>query len=915
MTRSQFFIRDHYKELEGAAEFFNVDSVLPDAGAYESAKVRVLIVFPSTAQDKGQSMTATVLNDYAQSFGGRYFMDFAYAPTRSDVKVYDKHGMPYVLGTVSHLDASHFDFVGFSLSVLHEIAAVPWLLSSFDRCDTPIPLSATERARDVSGRYPVIYGGGISAAYSDVLFGELGNGETAYLDFLHLGAIDHASNLYEEFVLHRGDRGMDFPLMLLRGLWRRGFKEFYMPMAYHVYFSTSREAVGSSVVVDGAPEMVSPYYPSTMPTGLGPVNALLHGDGGNTNMAWVDAANGCSSSGSCNFCAEAWMTGGWVERSMGDILNRAVEAKRNTASDNIKLYSFNSNYLQRFKELIVGLRGIFPSVTFNNLRLDELGRDRDLMELMRLAGQRRAAAPIEGISPRIRNNFLNKGLSEESMESFFTFMMYAGGFDVKVGLILTGWEEDEDWQWLYDFTVRWLRKSKEVGGNLPIRYKATPLVVYPLTPLERTERKAARISYNDGYWIPPKWNDAFYKDNGVRIGVNGFRFSTFIEQALLDLGRQVTWWLQRYVVEAGIPIYSFRPLAKGDALQALRGFIDRDVFFASKGDSYLSPCHRIRLRLDGALSSQRAEVTSRGLDARPTDRCLHTYSGQHPRCNPACGACSTNVERQAILHRDVLSAVKSDALFLQERPREARIFRFKVQRVREFEALNPRYTAFSFASWLLKEDLRIFQSFLRVQKVHSMSGQSEPDCLYFADGTMLIDIAFKSGEGLDASLARVFKSPAYLPKSYWWVGYTEVSLSDRIEYGDWNVFRFESTLPGEVWDYVSMRYAGEVYEKESLLWKLHRDSDLFAPTYRLGAKVTGHFAVPVRYSPWYYLRGLLSHKRLRVESIMSNISVSCVGTVRVSGGTRSHGTIMDLYNLKTYPMPLQSFLLWLTHKS
>ena len=113
---------------------------------------------------------------------------------------------------------------------------------------------------------------------------------------------------------------------------------------------------------------------------------------------------------------------------------------------------------------------------------------------------------------------------------------------------------------------------------------------------------------------------------------------------------------------------------------------------------------------------------------------------------------------------------------------------------------------------------------------------------------------------------------------------------------------------------MSMRYAGEVYEKESLLWKLHRDSSLFAPTYRLGTKVTGHFAVPVRYSPWYYLRGLLSHKRLRVESIMSNISVSCVGTVRVSGGTRGHGTIMDLYNLKTYPMPLQSFLLWLTHK-
>lgn len=272
------------------------------------------------------------------------------------------------------------------------------------------------------------------------------------------------------------------------------------------------------------------------------------------------------------------------------------------------------------------------------------------------------------------------------------------------------------------------------------------------------------------------------------------------------------------------------------------------------------------------------------------------------------------MERQSILRRDVDSDIKPDALLLQKSPRAARIFRFKVQRIREFEALNPRYTAFSFASWLLKEDLRIFQLFLRVQKVHSMSGQSEPDCMYFTDGTMLIDIAFKSGEGLDASLERVFKSPDYLPTSYRWVGYTEVSLSDRIEYGDWNIFRFESTLPGEVWDYVSARYGGEVYEKESLLWKLHKDPSLFAPVYKLGLGVTGHFAVPVRYSPWYYLRGLLSHKRLRIETIMSNISVSCVGTVRVQGDTQSFGTIMDLYSQKSYPLSLRSFLSWLTHK-
>jgi hypothetical protein len=80
---------------------------------YDNAKLRILVVFPSPASTKAVSMTAAVLNDYVISSCPGVFIDFAYVPEQDDLKFYDKANMPYALGNVTHLDASHFDIVGF----------------------------------------------------------------------------------------------------------------------------------------------------------------------------------------------------------------------------------------------------------------------------------------------------------------------------------------------------------------------------------------------------------------------------------------------------------------------------------------------------------------------------------------------------------------------------------------------------------------------------------------------------------------------------------------------------------------------------------------------------------------------------------------------------------------------------------
>ena len=173
--------------MKSSAEFFNKDSVLMSKEDYDNAKLRILVVFPSPASTKAVSMTAAVLNDYVISSCPGVFIDFAYVPEQDDLKYYDKANIPYAIGNVTHLDASHFDIVGFSISILFESISVAWIMNSFTRCDNPLPLTWSERKDTKLSEVPVFYAGGITCSVADILFGELGDGRQAFLDYLHLG--------------------------------------------------------------------------------------------------------------------------------------------------------------------------------------------------------------------------------------------------------------------------------------------------------------------------------------------------------------------------------------------------------------------------------------------------------------------------------------------------------------------------------------------------------------------------------------------------------------------------------------------------------------------------------------------------------------------------------------------------------
>jgi hypothetical protein len=1134
-TRSQRFIQEYARLMKSSAEFFNKDSVLMSREDYDNAKLRILVVFPSPASTKAVSMTAAVLNDYVISSCPGVFIDFAYVPEQDDLKFYDKANMPYALGNVTHLDASHFDIVGFSISILFESISVAWIMNSFTRCDKPLPLTWSERKDKKLSEVPVFYAGGITCSVADILFGELGDGRQAFLDYLHLGEFHCSKLLFDHYLVSR-EKGRTVQEMI-DSFWKEvDFNDWlYQPQAYQVEFNDKNQIVKNVKINSNAPDMCKPYYPDEMPKEMGAARGIVMGNGVNAGLGQILAANGCSRSGFCNFsvagntllgtpdglfpiesmvdkgsmklqstglvtckdilrqkderayrvflesgvyldcsaghkwiraidhkkgnkektytthqvsnivnkggefvvlrkignhfgvewhsdlkivnlredsvlssdekcyqysfgapyseckeqvndlvvrlnfygfdtgvikgldlttiewwpmpncatydrvvsvealneivpmydvfdtddhtvcyngivthqCHEGAYTGGWVENTPERLVELAKLCRKHTASTTLKAYSFNSNYLSDYKRNIYDWLGVYPRVTFNNMRLEELGLDKDALKMMKLAGYQRMTAPLEGISERIRNNLLNKNLSEKALDSYLEYGMMMGAVDCKVGIVLTGYEEEQDWQAFYDFNMKWRKKCHDMGGNIPFRYKCTLAVHYPHTPIEYIERRAAKHAYFGTYIMPNEWNEKYYTDH-IRIKLNGFKHSTFIEQAIVDLGRYATPWMYNYIIRPGYPFYNTKTIVTHEeAWEAFKGMVNPDYFFNErKMDEYISICHRIHIAMHANVVFQAKKILKDGANATPTIRCLKTYEGCPVDCKAhvyeksplitygdawldesgkltgkvweevkGCQRCKTPADRKKVLARELPMSKNADDILMYKAPSLELRLRFRIQRKKEYEVLSPRNTAFVFFTKFLRKSDELCKIFWELDAYHNMFWQSEEDKTYVVSGQQIVDVTFTDCKAKEIveSLIQEVNAEAY---SFRVVSVREVPLTDKIKVDDYNLFYFESTLPAEFWQFAAMNYDGEVkVEGAQGAMETIKDLRLKAPSFTLRDKVKGYFTVPCKYSPWHYLQGLMAVRRISLSKLLSTTSIQCITTVRESNGT------------------------------
>lgn len=622
--------------------------------------------------------------------------------------------------------------------------------------------------------------------------------------------------------------------------------------------------------------------------------------------------NVCSSN-----CHEGAYTGGWVENTPERLVELAKLCRKHTASTTLKAYSFNSNYLSDYKRNIYDWLGVYPRVTFNNMRLEELGLDKDALKMMKLAGYQRMTAPLEGISERIRNNLLNKNLSEKALDSYLEYGMMMGAVDCKVGIVLTGYEEEQDWQAFYDFNMKWRKKCHDMGGNIPFRYKCTLSVHYPHTPIEYIERRAAKHAFYGTYIMPNEWNEKYYAEH-IRIKLNGFKHSTFIEQAIVDLGRYATPWMYNYIIRPGYPFYNTKTIVTHEeAWEAFRALVNPEYFFHErKMDEYISICHRIHIAMHANVVFQAKKILKDGADATPTIRCLKTYEGCPVDCKAhvyeksplitygdawldesgkltgrvweevkGCQRCKTPADRKKVLARELPMSKNADDILMYKAPSLELRLRFRIQRKKEYEVLSPRNTAFVFFTKFLRKSDDLCKMFWELDAYHNMFWLSEEDKTYVVSGQQIVDVTFtdRKAKELVENLIQEVNAEA---KSFRVVSVREVPLTDKIKVDDYNVFYFESTLSAEFWQFAAMNYDGEVkVEGAQGAMETIKDVRLTAPSFTLRDKVKGYFTVPCKYSPWHYLQGLMAVRRISLSKLLATTSIQCITTVRESNGT------------------------------
>lgn len=1386
-TRAQKFIEQNKKKLEDSSVFFNPDTTFIPVEDFHEANLRVLIVFGSPASVKAVSSTAAALNSFVREICNqprtkeqntipqvphakqvpegnsreslKVFMDFTYVPNGSDMKLFDKNNMPYAIGNITHLDASYFDVVGFSISVLSEVITCPNIIKSFSRCDSPVPLTWTERKGEVLGRYPLIYAGGITAACSDIMFGELGDGRQAFVDYLYLGSCEKMDIMWErhiEALVHNdgiraravkdgevippmppiyNHNGVDIQGSISNQDYINALFDMpmvYQPQAYKVVFDDRNRVIENTKINQYAQDFVKPYYPLEIDEDcLGIGMTVIQANGDNVGTSQIQVSEGCSAAGACSFCAEGnyclpagtliksdkgltkiedfkvgdyvtlsdkkykvlntvvvepkttrtielfnhqklkvanthliltiengkllykraydikegdflvydrtqafgsfntiyaylvgliigdgmfypdrkifevdfpntdkyssidgefealcdkwhysakadecsaavcysdkitkellnlglkhqtalnkripekffnadkqtvksllqglfdsdggislnkegkasiyyssanylliedvvkllsmfgimatvysspreegghykkdgsyiknsevtydvvivgeknqqifedeigfrlqrkavllesrvkyswdveylptfesrlkelylknrefnrftrknndslrkvvmgwtskmhWLskrhilagkefydevllndvleaekfeyvqvinivdgaeeqmydievedshaysvcgwvshnTGGWTEKSRDRILWEARESKKYSAGYKMKPFSFNCNYVTDYKGMLWEFMKIYPKVTFINMRMEELGRDVDALKMMKLVGSNRISAPMEGISPRIQNNLLNKCLSEESLTNFMDDMVHARLTDIKVGGIFTGYEEDEDFQWICDFVDRYKQRAAMENGNFPFRLKVTPLVHYNLTPIEYIERKSAKKSFEGEHWLTDEWYEKF-REHNVFFKVNGFRYSTFIEQSIIDLGRSATKWMYDNIVSQNLPVYSLRSFATEEIVNNLKKIVNKDWFFEARNpEHYISISHRIHIDLMGSYiprARRLVRLYEQGkILENPMDiRCLKTFEGAQTKCYSACVAkdplkvykdvkldendnlvgeyrelkgcerCPDKKHKMDRLARPTPQTKHSEDIIALPKLKPIQKVRFVLKRTNEYCVLNPNNTAHTFVAKFLQESEELVDMYYGVGG-HNFFWQSDADIPYEVSGFQVVDVLFTSTKAysiIDSLADKVSKSL----KSVKIISYKKEFVEDQIKVNDYNVYRFETTLPYDLFQSACVSYKGDIRVKKDVLLETITDKSLKKPAFISLGKTVGYFVLPCKYNPYLYIQGLLMEKRIPLTKLRQEMNIENVLIVRDS---------------------------------
>jgi hypothetical protein len=195
----------------------------------------------------------------------------------------------------------------------------------------------------------------------------------------------------------------------------------------------------------------------------------------------VAVSDGCPFA--CSFCLECWTHRPYGERGVEGVLEQALAVKRSLAADSIGLYGYSVNAHRDLGDILVGLCGQGSSLGLKSQRLDWIGREPALLDAFRALDKGSVTVGLEGISSRLRG-LLDKQLTIEAARAGMAALFEAKMREVKVFLVITGHERDEDFAEFEEFLAYMNDYRSRCDSSTRVVFSATPLVCFPHTPLE-----------------------------------------------------------------------------------------------------------------------------------------------------------------------------------------------------------------------------------------------------------------------------------------------------------------------------------------------------------------------------------------------------------------------------------------------
>ena len=500
-------------------------------GEIPGAKLKVLIARLSGYHEVATGITHSYLHQMALTVDG-LFADFAFMPPAKDEKLFIKNSIPFLTGTTSKLPPSAFDAIVISNSVLQELLNLPAMLHYSD-----IPLSHEQRNDNDS---PLIIIGGSNAYNLSVLFGKVGLGPGS-------GLVDGVLLGDGEFVFARMLQLLKDNKSLSRteriALLRKKIAGFYDPLSYKQVYDDGHLAkieASSNVPFPVKANKVDSFENSPFFT-KGPI--LYDADSAGSSHVLV--SNGCPSF--CSFCKESWEQKPYRERSVDAILNDALELKKNMGLSEIALMSFNANTYSGIFELLYKLESHFDRVAIKSQRFDAIVNMPELLDRQIQAGKKTFTCAMEGISNRIRI-LLQKNLSSEVLYEGFNKLFQKGIRQLKVFLILTGFEQDGDIAEFRDFLKKIKLQLANKRSKPKITFSFATLFRPPHTPLQFAERrKGIEELLADQNMLCDE-----IKKNGFEARISASPFDAFVSEFIAYSDRRSTSILVKSSIGKGL---------------------------------------------------------------------------------------------------------------------------------------------------------------------------------------------------------------------------------------------------------------------------------------------------------------------------------------------------------------------------